>query len=47
MIWWFLIVELAAGAVVWAGLSAYIQVRERLKKAENQPEHQAGTGHQP
>jgi len=37
MIWWFLIVAVAAGAVVWAALSAYIRVRDRLKKAENQP----------
>jgi hypothetical protein len=35
MIWWFLIVAIAAGAVVWAALSAYIQVRKRLKRAAN------------
>jgi hypothetical protein len=40
MIWWFLIVAIAAGAVVWAALSAYIQVRKRLKKAANLP-HEA------
>jgi amino acid permease len=37
MFWWFLIVAVAAGAVVWAGLSAYIQVRKRLKRANNSP----------
>jgi len=26
MIWWFLIVAVAAGAVVWAVLSAYVRV---------------------
>jgi hypothetical protein len=35
MFWWFLIVALAAGAVLWAALSAYVRVRERLRKAEN------------
>jgi hypothetical protein len=35
MFGWFLIVAIAAGAVLWAALSAYVQVRERLKKAEN------------
>jgi len=37
MIWWFLIVVVAAGAVVWAALSAYVQVRQRLIRAENRP----------
>jgi hypothetical protein len=37
MFWWFLIVAVAAGAVVWAGLSAYIQVRKRLRRADNSP----------
>jgi hypothetical protein len=37
MFWWFLIVAAAAGAVLWAALSAYVRVRERLKKAENKP----------
>ena len=35
MFWWFLIVAVAAGAVLWAALSAYVRVRERLRKAEN------------
>ena len=35
MFWWFLIVAVAAGAVLWAALSAYVKVRERLRKAEN------------
>jgi hypothetical protein len=50
MFWWFLIVAVAAGAVVWAALSAYILVRKRLKRAENLPheaEHEAGTGISP
>lgn len=44
MFWWFLIVGVAAGAVVWASLSAYLQVRERLRRAENrasEPEREA------
>jgi len=47
MIWWFLIVAFAAGAVVWAGLSAYIQVRKRLRRAANvahEAEHGPGDG---
>jgi len=50
MIWWFLIVAVAAGAVVWAALSAYILVRKRLKRAENLPhaaEHGSGNGISP
>jgi len=37
MFWWFLIVAVAGGAVVWAALSAYILVRKRLKGAGNLP----------
>jgi hypothetical protein len=37
MIWWFLIVAVAAGAVVWAVLSAYVRVRQRLNNAQNRP----------
>jgi ABC-type uncharacterized transport system permease subunit len=37
MIWWFLIVAAAAGAVLWAAVSAYLQVRQRLRNAENKP----------
>jgi hypothetical protein len=49
MIWWFLIVAVAAGAVVWAVLSAYIQVRERIRRAENRhakPANETEAGHQ-
>jgi hypothetical protein len=48
MFWWFLMVAVAAGAVVWAALSAYIQVRKHLKRAENhphEPEHGATNRH--
>jgi len=37
MIWLFLIVLVAAGAVVWAILSAYVRVRQRLNNAQNRP----------
>jgi hypothetical protein len=40
MIWWFLIVLVAAGAVVWAALSAYVRVHQGLTKAENRPAEQ-------
>jgi len=45
MIWWFLIVAAAAGAVLWAALSAYLQVRQRLRNAENrEPQSDQKTG---
>jgi len=37
MIWWFLIVAVAGGAVLWAALSAYVRVRQGLSRAENRP----------
>jgi len=37
MIWWFLVVAVAAGTIVWSFLSAYTRVRERLRNAENRP----------
>ena len=46
MIWWFLIVGLAAGAVVWALLSAFVRVKQRLANAENKPPEQ-GTAARP
>jgi hypothetical protein len=45
MIWWFLIVLVAAGAVVWAVLSAYVRVRQRLNNAQNRPP-EPGQGHE-
>jgi hypothetical protein len=35
MFWWFLMVAVAAGAVLWAALSAYVKVRERWQKTQN------------
>jgi hypothetical protein len=49
MIWWFVMVAAAAGAVVWAVLSAYIQVRDRIRRAENrrsEPGHETEAGPQ-
>jgi len=37
MIWWFLIVALSGGAVLWAVLSAFVRVRQRLRNSENKP----------
>jgi hypothetical protein len=31
MIWWFLILALSGGAVLWAGIAAYLRVRRHLK----------------
>jgi hypothetical protein len=49
MFWWYLIVASAAGAVVWAVLSAYIQVRNRMRRAANQhpdKQHEVEAEHQ-
>ena len=43
MIWWYLIVAMAAGAVLWAALSAYVWVRQRLRNAENRPAEPGGS----
>jgi hypothetical protein len=31
MIWWFVILALSAGAVLWVGIAAYLRVRLHLK----------------
>jgi len=31
MAWWFLIFAFSAGAVLWAGIAAYLRVRGHLK----------------
>jgi len=31
MIWWFLIFAFGAGAVLWAGIAAYLRVRRHMK----------------
>jgi len=31
MMWWFLILAFSAGAVLWAGIAAYLRVRRHLK----------------
>jgi len=33
MMWWFLIFAFGAGAVLWAGLSLYIRVRQNFNKS--------------
>jgi putative exporter of polyketide antibiotics len=30
MMWWFLILACGAGAVVWAGIAAYLRVRRHI-----------------
>jgi len=32
MSWWFLILALGGGAVLWAGIAAYLRVRRHLKE---------------
>jgi hypothetical protein len=32
MIWWFVILSLSTGAVLWVGVSAYLRVRRQLKE---------------
>jgi fatty acid desaturase len=31
MLWWFLILACSAGAVLWAGMAAYLRVRRHMK----------------
>jgi len=33
MIWWFLIFAIGAGAVLWAGIAAYLRVTRHMKDA--------------
>jgi hypothetical protein len=37
MIWWFVILALSAGAVFWAGVSAYLRVKDHLTGAASLP----------
>jgi ABC-type uncharacterized transport system permease subunit len=30
MLWWFLILACSAGAVLWAGMAAYLRVRRHM-----------------
>jgi len=46
MIWLFLLVLCAAGAVVWAALSAYVRVRQRLNNAQNRPPEPGEADHE-
>jgi hypothetical protein len=31
MMWWFIILALGTGAVLWVGISAYLRVRQQMK----------------
>jgi ABC-type uncharacterized transport system permease subunit len=33
MLWWFLILAASAGAVLWAGVAAYLRVHRHMKEA--------------
>jgi hypothetical protein len=33
MIWWFVILAVSAGAVLWAAIAAYLRVRRHLKNS--------------
>jgi hypothetical protein len=47
MIWWFLIVAVASGAVLWALASSYVWVRQRMRNAENRPTPPEGESTRP
>lgn len=32
MVWWFIILSLSTGAVLWVGVSAYLRVRRQMKQ---------------
>jgi hypothetical protein len=32
MVWWFIILLLSTGAVLWVGISAYLRVRRQMKE---------------
>jgi hypothetical protein len=36
MMWWFIILSLSAGAVLWVGISAYLRVRRQMKQGGSQ-----------
>jgi len=33
MLWWFLILAVSLGAVVWAGVATYLRVHRHMKEA--------------
>lgn len=33
MLWWFLILAVSTGAVLWAGIAFYLRVRRHMKAA--------------
>jgi len=37
MMWWFLIFAVSAGAVLWAGIAAYLRVRRHMKPPDSAP----------
>jgi len=41
MLWWFLILAFSAGAVVWAGIAAYLRVRRHIS-VENAAKRDVG-----
>jgi len=49
MIWWFLILALSTGLVLWVGLAFYFRVRRHMKPGTVSPEsaehdHDSGKG---
>jgi len=41
MLWWFLILAFSAGAVIWAGIAAYLRVRRHIS-VENAAKRDVG-----
>jgi putative exporter of polyketide antibiotics len=49
MLWWFLILAVSTGAVLWAGIAFYLRVRRHMKvdaasRAAEEVEHEHETG---
>jgi hypothetical protein len=43
MMWWFLIFASGAGAVLWAGVSLYIRVRQNFKQSHEREAARGGS----
>jgi len=42
MLWWFLILAVSAGAVLWAGMAAYLRVHRHMQNASKKEEADQG-----
>jgi len=44
MLWWFLILAASAGAVLWAGMAAYLRVHRHMQDASHKEPTEPGPG---